>query len=232
MQVVILAGGEGRRLRPLTNDVPKPMVRVSGKPILEHTLSILPREIDHAILVVGYKKEKIQEYFGNAFQGVRLTYVDQPHPLGTADALLRARPYLSDELFLLLHADDFYHPDDLSEVIGVRPCIMVKEASHPERFGVCLLNEDGTLADILEKMEHPPTNLVNIGIYCLEKSLCDIEPLTLPNGELNLAGQIGTWAKQRPVDVKRARFWHPIGYPEDIHDAEVYLSLPIQERFN
>ncbi len=227
MQAVILAGGAGRRLRPLTNDRPKPMVQVTGKPILEYTLSILPREIDHVILIVGYKKEKIQEYFGDTYKHMKLTYVDQPSPLGTADALLRAQPHLSDDLFLLLHSDDFYHPEDIASLIGDRPCIIVKEALNPERFGVCLLNEDGTLATILEKMENPPTNLVNIGIYCLEPSLFAVTPLTLPNGELNLAGQIGTWAKERPVDVKFARFWHPIGYPEDIIAAEQFVGLPV-----
>ena len=70
MQAVILAAGVGKRLKPLTDDLPKPMVRVNGRPILEYTLSILPKEIDEVILIVGYLKEKIIEYFGDSFKGV------------------------------------------------------------------------------------------------------------------------------------------------------------------
>lgn len=232
MQVVILAAGEGRRLRPLTDTIPKPMISLAGKPILEHIIFLLPKQIDEIILVVGYKKEKIREYFGNSYGRFSMKYVLQDAPRGTADALQCARAFLCGDPFLMIHADDLYHPDDLAVVIGPRPCVIVKKSNHPERFGVCLLNKDGTLADILEKMEHPPTDLVNIGIYYLNHEIFDIKPFVLPNGELNLAGQIGAWSKTRPIDVKHSLFWHPIGYPEDLATAEHFINLSPEERRN
>src|SRR3989344_6712776 len=110
MQAVILAAGVGKRLRPLTNDLPKPMVKVNGKPILEYTLSILPSVIDEAILVVGYQKEKIMKHFGDSFNGLPLKYVEQEAPMGMSHALNCARPFLRKGTFLVMVGDDLYHP--------------------------------------------------------------------------------------------------------------------------
>lgn len=235
MQAVILAAGEGRRLRPLTEDRPKPMVLVGGKPILEYTLGILPKEIDEVILVVGYKQEKIKEHFGDVWQGVRLMYVDQPEPKGTGEALARTRHLLSGEPFLMLFADDLYHPDDLAILAASdHPAIVVKEKEHPERFGVCKVSEDGFLVELIEKPENPPGNLVNMGPSLLHHDIFDfdIEAPLLPNGESCLPEQIGRLAKQRLVRAFRARFWHSIGYPEDLEEATKYINLPLEERRN
>lgn len=235
MQAVILAAGEGRRLRPLTEDRPKPMVLVGGKPILEYTLNILPKEIDEVILVVGYKQEKIKEYFGNEFKGKKLFYVDQPEPKGTGEALERTRHLLHGEPFLMLFADDLYHPDDLAILAASDcPAIVVKEKDHPERFGVCKVSEDDFLVGLIEKPENPPGNLVNMGPALLHHDIFDfdIEAPLLPNGESCLPEQISRLAKQRPVRAFRARFWHPIGYPEDIDTAEKYMNIPPNERRN
>jgi len=232
MQAVILAAGLGKRLRPLTNDLPKPMILVGGKPILEYTLSILPEEVDEVIIVVGYLGEKIKKYFGNSFGRLKIVYAEQPEPKGTADGLMRAKQFLRDDYFLLIHADDLFHKDDLKKCVGNEPIVLVKEISHPERFGVCLINERNQLLDILEKVENPPTNLANIGVYLLNREIFDIPPGKTPSGELNLAMQIGKWAKQTPIKVIKAKFWHPIGYPEDLKLAEYFIALPEQLRIN
>ncbi len=232
MQAVILAAGLGKRLRPLTNNLPKPMILVGGKPILEYTLSILPQEVDEVIIVVGYLGEKIKKYFGESFGRIKIIYAEQPEPKGTADGLLKANPFLRDGYFLLIHADDLFHKDDLKKCLRNEPVVLVKEIAHPERFGVCLIDEHDQLIDILEKVENPPTNLANIGVYLLNREIFNIPPGIMPNGELNLAMQIGRWAKQTPIKVIRAKFWHPIGYPEDLKLAEYFIALPEQLRIN
>lgn len=231
MQAVILAAGEGRRLRPLTNKVPKPMVSVCGRPILEHTLSILPSVIDEAIIVIGYRGEQIKQYFGSQFGKVRISYVNQDEPKGTADALMSARPMLKKGSFLLLHADDLYHPEDLRDCAQDLPTVLVKETDTPERFGVCVIGQDGLLCNVLEKQKNPPTNLANIGVYTLNEEIFEIPSVKLGN-ETVLASQIGEWAKQRPIRVIKARFWHPIGYPDDLDLAEEYLKIPLKSRSN
>jgi NDP-sugar pyrophosphorylase family protein len=208
------------------------MVEVGGKPILEYTLEILPPEIDEVVLVVGYLHEKIREKFQSSFNGRRIRYAYQPEPKGTSDALYRAREFLNKESFMLLYADDLYHPYDLRGCVSDSPVVLVKETEHPEKFGVCLVNEEGLLLDILEKTENPPGNLVNIGVYTLNEGIFSVPQFFLLNGEANLAAQIGAWAKTERIRTVKARFWHPIGYPEDLLGAEEYISLPLSERIN
>lgn len=235
MQAVILAAGEGKRLRPLTENIPKPMVRVGGKPILEYTLSILPDEIDEVILVVGYKQEKIREYFGGSFGGKRIVYVDQPELKGTGEALLRTRLFLDGMPFLMLFADDMYHPEDLAAIAeSEHPAILVKEHEYPERMGVCTVSDDGILLGLVEKPEHPHSNLVNVGPSLLHHDIFDFDIATplLSNGESCLPEQIARLAKKRSVRALRARFWHPIGYPEDVERAHRYVALHPDDRVN
>lgn len=233
MQAVILAAGEGKRLWPLTEDRPKPMVLVGGRPILEHALETLPEEIDEIILVVGYKQEKIKEYFGDEWQGRRLTYVHQPEPKGTGEALERARPLLREGRFLIMYADDLYHPQDVRDCVQNEDlALLAKETKHPERMGVCITDESGFLQELIEKSDTPPTNVATFGIYVLDHSIFDVQKVFDAKSEHILAPQIGILAKQVPVKVLKARFWHPIGYPEDIEAAEKYVSIPPDQRRN
>jgi bifunctional UDP-N-acetylglucosamine pyrophosphorylase/glucosamine-1-phosphate N-acetyltransferase len=232
MKAVILVAGEGKRLRPLTDHIPKAMVRVGGKPIIEYTLGILPPQISEVILVVGYRRKVICQHLGSSFGRLKLTYVKQLEPKGTGDALLRARPFLDDQPFMVLYGDDLYHPEDLAACIGEKPKVLVKASKNPERFGVCLIDDHDKLVEILEKRPNPPTNLVNIGVYLLTKDIFEVPLAQIPNGEYNLAEQIGVMAKKRNVFVERSRFWHPIGYPRDLEPAEKFLALPLELRLN
>ncbi len=232
MQAVILAAGEGKRLRPLTEDRPKPMVLVGGKPILEYTLSILPKEIDEVILVVGYKQEKIKEYFGDEWQGRRLIYVDQPEPKGKSEALERTRHLLRAEKFLMLHGDDLFHPEDLSLCVNADELmILAKETDRPEQMGICSVDENGYLTGIIEKPEAPLSNLANVGVYVLNHDIFDI-PKTWVKNEHYLAPQVGALSKKKPIKVLTARFWHPIGYPEDVDRAHGHIETPGDKRKN
>jgi len=219
MQAVILAAGEGKRLRPFTDSVPKPMVLVGDKPILWYVLSALPAHITGIIITVGYKGGKIKEYFGDSFKGIPIVYTHDMPPKGTGYALREARQYLSSDYFLLLNGDDLYHPEDLAVSSLRRPTVFVIRSEHPERFGVCLLNEEGLLSRIIEKPEHPPGNLVNTGSYVLNHEIFDVPVPVLPNGELNLAEQVGNWAAQRQVYAHQARFWNPINRLEELEEA-------------
>lgn len=225
MQAVILAAGQGVRMRPLTDDIPKPLVEIEGKPLLAYTLSALPETVDDVILVVGYRGEKIQNHFGNSFNNKKIHYVWQQEAKGTAHALALAKDLLRDEPFLLMYADDLYHPQDIAACVAAGPSILAFESEHPERFGVCVLDEEGYLMGIIEKPEHPQSNLVSIGVYVLIKKIFDMEPVYDVKGENVLAPQIGVLSRHIPIKVIRARFWHPIGYPEDIDSAKAALPL-------
>ena len=103
----ILAGGKGTRLKPITNEIPKPLVPLHDKPILEHTIDLLKKfNIKNIILSIGFKGDKIREYFGNGKRfGVNITYVEEDSPLGTAGPLNLAKSLLT-ETFLMCNADE------------------------------------------------------------------------------------------------------------------------------
>src|SRR3989344_8985294 len=109
MKAIILAAGEGKRMRPLTLTKPKPMLEVLDKPLLHWIIDSLPEEITEIILVIGYKGDQIKKYFGNSFGGRKITYIEQKEQLGTAHALKLVKPILKNgERFIFMYADDLH----------------------------------------------------------------------------------------------------------------------------
>ena len=117
MKAVILAAGEGRRLRPFTETMPKVMLAVANKPVLEYVFDAARNcGIDEIIVVVGYKKEVIMEYFKN-YKGIKITYVIQDKQLGTAHALLQAKSKLNDS-FIVLSGDNIIDQNSISKLMN------------------------------------------------------------------------------------------------------------------
>ncbi len=222
MQAVILAAGEGVRMRPLTLERPKPLIEVAGKTILEHVVRALPDEVDEIVLVVKYKQEMVRAYCGDTFLGKKVIYVEQGEKKGTAAALEYARPFLK-ERFMVTFADDLLAKKDLEQLIAHEHALLVCEQEHPERFGVVALNPDDTLRTIVEKPEHPETNLISTGVAVLTQKIFEYTP-DGKNGELFLTGMLTGLAADVPVAIVRASFWQPVGYPEHIPVAEKLLS--------
>jgi UDP-N-acetylglucosamine diphosphorylase / glucose-1-phosphate thymidylyltransferase / UDP-N-acetylgalactosamine diphosphorylase / glucosamine-1-phosphate N-acetyltransferase / galactosamine-1-phosphate N-acetyltransferase len=223
MQCVILAAGEGTRMRPLTETMPKPLIKVCGKPILEHIVDALPPEIDELVIVIGYKGEMIKEYCGTEYKGKKVTYAVQDNPkAGTADALLTARG-LAKGKFLVMYADDIHGAESLAEVVKTEAGMLAARSETPEKFGVLVVNEDGTLKAIVEKPKVPPSNLVNIGGFMLTEEIFEIELHMSELGEYLLTDSVTEYALRHPVMVVEQTLWLPIGYPEHIAIAEAKL---------
>lgn len=220
MKVIILAAGEGRRMMPLTKDTPKPMLRVLGKPLLEYIFESLPDEIDTIILVVGYKRELIEGYFGGYFSNKKIVYVVQEGVSGTADALKLCRPLLgADERFLLMYADDLYNKESITRCLNHQFSILVAEIADPRRYGVVELRGNGTVSNIEEKPEHPKTHLIAPGVYVLDTKIFNYEP-TEVKGEYYLTTMLDQFLKDHPVFTEKTSFWATIAYPEDLVRAE------------
>lgn len=223
MQCVILASGRGNRMRPLTDTVPKPLVKVCDKPLLHHIVVDLPKEIDKIIMVIGYKGEQIQEYFGSEFDGRTIDYVWQEKIDGTAKALILCKDKLEDK-FLVMTADDLHGREALERALTHDLCALATPSDHPERFGVIELNEDGTMKTIIEKPQNPPTNLVSTGVMVLDKGIFNYDVVMHESGEYYLPDMLAQYAQDKPVAVEMQNVWIPVGYPEDIKDAEAYLQ--------
>jgi len=223
MQAVILAAGEGKRMLPLTLEKPKPLIEVAGKPIIEWILDALPDSIDDITLIVGYKAEMIEERLGSSYKGRPLRYLHQWMPAGTAHALSLARPFLHGS-FLLMNADDIHGKEALEEALSHPLALLVSPYDKPEKMGVVEKNADGSLASIVEKPEHPKTNLVSTGAMVLDERIFEYPAPRHTTGEYYITEPLRALAEEHPVAIVEQDLWIPVGCPEDIETAEKVLK--------
>lgn len=223
MQCVILAGGKGKRLRPLTDETPKPLVSVAGRPLLDHIVSALPSAIEELIIVHGYLGEQIKEHCGDTYFGRPVTYIEQTEQKGTGHALWLTKDVIHGR-FLYMFADDIHGSDDIARATSFTRSMLTLTTDTPERFGIVVRNPDGTLAELVEKPEHPPSNLASTGVFVLDEHIFDYPPTVETNGEYYHTDMLREYVKDYPVAVVEQSLWIPIGYPEDITKAERILQ--------
>jgi len=235
MKAVVLAAGEGTRLRPLTEDKPKGMVEVDKKPILTHCLEQLAElGADEFVLVVGYMKEKIIEYYGDMFDGIPITYAHQRAQRGLAHALLTVEEYIDDD-FMLMLGDNIFQAN-LEDVVRRQQedradaAFLVEEVAWCEasRYGVCNTNKYGEITDVTEKPEDPQSNLVMTGFYTFSPAIFYACHLVQPSNrdEYEISEAIDLLIQSgRTIDAIGIEGWRiDIGYPEDREEAEARLD--------
>lgn len=223
MQCVILAAGKGTRLRPLTESTPKPLVLVAGKTLLDRIVEALPTAVDELIIVTGYLEEQIKAHCGEEFHGRKVTYIHQAEQRGTGHALWLCKEHIVGR-FLFMFADDLHGANDIARATSYTRSMLTLTTTTPERFGIVVRNPDGTLAEIVEKPEHPPSNLASTGVMVLDEHIFEFPLKIEKNGEFYLTDVIAEYAKEYPVAVVEQSLWIPIGYPEDIDRAEKILA--------
>ena len=173
-QAVILAAGEGQRLRPFTVTKPKAMLSIAGKPILQYVVESLAQNgIRNIVIVVGYRREQLFDYMGAGEQfGVDIVYIIQERQLGTAHALAQAKDAVEDE-FLTLPGDNLIEADTIAQFVAIKPnAVLVKKIDNTARYGV-VTTEDGVVKDIVEKPKEAESNIINTGIYAFTKEVFD-----------------------------------------------------------
>ena len=222
MQCVILAAGKGTRLRPLTDNIPKPLVKVNDKTLLDHIVEALPSEVKELIMVVGYRGDMIKDYCGSVFHGRPVTYVEQVEINGPAKALWLAKDLIKGR-FLFMFADDIHGKADLARAVSYSRSILATTSDNPERFGVIVRNPDGTIADMVEKPVSPSSNLVSTGPMVLDKNIFDFPPEAPIKDEYFMPEIIMRYKEKYPIAVVEEQLWLAIGYPEDIERAEKKL---------
>ncbi|MBU2590342.1 MAG: nucleotidyltransferase family protein [Nanoarchaeota archaeon] len=180
-KALILAGGKGERLKPITNEMPKPMVPLQGKPILQHAIDLMKRHgIAEIYLSIGYKGDKIKEYFGDGSRfGVKIIYIEENEPLGTAGPLRLAKKYLT-ETFVMCNADELKNIDLMDMFLfhkekNAKATIALTTVPDPSLYGVAKL-QGNWIMEFLEKPQNPPSNLINAGLYILEPEVIDMVP--------------------------------------------------------
>jgi bifunctional UDP-N-acetylglucosamine pyrophosphorylase/glucosamine-1-phosphate N-acetyltransferase len=223
IQAVILAAGKGTRMRPLTEHTPKPLVKVLGKPLIEHIVASLPDQVDEIIIVVGYLSEQIKKYCGDNFLGKKVTYVEQKEMRGTADALFLARPFLKEK-FLVLMADDILDKASFEECLKHELAILVSVSETPEKFGVVEINDEGIVTRLVEKPAEPASNLVSTGAMVLNKNFFEYTPKLSASGEFFITDIVNEMIHDHPFHTVTAKQWIAIASPEDIERAEDILK--------
>ena len=168
MQAVILAAGEGKRVRPLTRSRPKALIPVANRPIIEYVIDALTKNgIRDIIVVVGYRKEQVTRFLNQL--EVPVEVVVQSKQLGTAHALQCAESKIDGD-FLLLPGDNYIDPNSIARIAGQQNAMLVKEHPYPSNFGVVTM-QDGLVTEIVEKPEHAQSLTVSTGIYSLKKEV-------------------------------------------------------------
>jgi mannose-1-phosphate guanylyltransferase / phosphomannomutase len=188
LQAVIMAGGEGSRLRPLTSNVPKPMLPVANRPLMEHIIELLRRHgITDVVATVQFLSSVIRNYFGDGSDlGVSLSYATEEVPLGTAGSVLAAQDLLSGTFVVV--SGDALTDLDISEVVRFHrereaaATLVLKRMSDPLEFGIVMTGDDGKIERFLEKPSWGQvfSDTINTGIYVLEPDIFDLIPPDQP----------------------------------------------------
>ena len=213
-QAVILAAGEGQRLRPFTLTKPKVMIPIAGKPMLQYAIESLAQiGIRNIVLVVGYRREQVFDYIGSGEQfGVNITYITQERQLGTAHALAQAKAVTENE-FLVLSGDNLIEANTIAQLATAEPnAMVVKMVDNPLRYGVVTI-EDGVVKEIVEKPKEAKSNLINTGIYALTTEIFDFigAELDIPSVLNSMIAQ-GYSINAQETDGT----WLDVAYPWDI----------------
>ncbi|NHN48694.1 sugar nucleotidyltransferase [Halostella sp. JP-L12] len=231
MDAVVLAAGEGTRLRPQTETRPKGLVEVAGKPLLTHCFDALHGlGIDELVVVVGYRKSDIVDRYGDAYGDVPITYVHQREQRGLAHALLRAEPHVDDDFALML-GDNVFRADltaavDRHRDTGADATLLVEEVSEAEAgtTGVVETAPDGEVVSLVEKPDDPPSTLVQTGFFVFSPAVFHACHLVRPSdrGEYELTDAIDLLLRSgRRVETVELDGWRVnVNAEADIEDAE------------
>jgi len=219
MQAVILAAGEGTRIRPLSSSVPKPMLPVGQCPLVAHTAAaVADAGADELVFVVGYKGDAVKSYFGDEFRGLPVHYAVQREQRGTADAVRAAREHI-DGPFAVFNGDNLYPVEGVRRLLEDGSGIGVVRADEPSNYGVVCV-EDGSVTTIVEKPQDPPTDLVNAGAYVFPESAREwLDVPVSTRGEHEITDVLATAVER--VDVTPVEFdrWLDVGRPWELLEA-------------
>ena len=230
MKAIVLHGGHGTRLRPLTHTGPKQLLPIANKPMSQYCIeSIKETGINEiAIIVGGTGSSKVREYYGSGEKfGVSFTYIEQDRPKGIAHAIRLCKEFVNDEKFLVFLGDniiqrsiaDFTSNFKKSEFDAT---ILLCEVDNPSRFGIAAI-ENNKITKILEKPKDPPSNLAVTGIYFLTPIIFDVIDNLKPSGrnELEITDALDILLeKNHNISFEMITdYWKDTGTPEDILNA-------------
>ena len=244
MKAVVMAGGEGTRLRPLTSSRPKPLVPILNKPCMQHTIELLKRYgITDIVVTLYYLADEIEGYFGDGSElGVNLIYTVEDTPLGTAGSVKKAEEYLKDDTFIIVSGDALtdldvekalaYHKEKQSVAT-----LVLQHVDNPLEFGVVITDDNGRIRRFLEKPSWGEvfSDTVNTGMYILEPSIFEyMQPEKSYDWSQDIFPQI--LAEEKPMfGYVLGEYWTDVGSLQQYRQAQYEMlggmtKLPIEGR--
>jgi len=227
---IILHGGHGTRLRPLTHTGPKQLLPIANKPMSQYCIESISEAgiTDIAIIIGGLGANKVSEYYNNGENfGVNITYIEQDYPKGIAHAVSLCKDFVGDEKFVVFLGDNIIQKSISQFATNYErsnndALILLCEVDNPSRFGIADV-KDGKIIKIMEKPKNPPTNLAVTGIYFLTPKIFDIISKQKPSArnELEITDALEMLLKENDnisYDMI-TDYWKDTGTPEDILNA-------------
>lgn len=227
---IVLAAGEGNRLRPLTQNRPKPMLPAATKPILEHVFDqLIDAGVSELVVVVGYRRERVQSYFGSTYRNVPISYVVQEKQLGTGHALLAAESEVTGTC-LAINGDQIVDSRIIGDAVrshdsSAAATVAYLHRSNVESYGGVLV-EDGLVTDIVENPRDGRDYRLNAGVYVLEPAAFDgVRAAPSRNGEHLLVDGLATLVDDGEIvrGVASEGLWTDATYPWDLLDVSAEL---------
>ena len=242
MKGIILHGGHGTRLRPLTHTGPKQLLPIANKPMSQYCIESISEAgiTDIAIIIGGLGANKVSEYYNNGENfGVNITYIEQDYPKGIAHAVSLCKDFVGDEKFVVFLGDNIIQKSISQfatnfERSNYDALILLCEVDNPSRFGIADV-KDGKIIKIMEKPKNPPTNLAVTGIYFLTPKIFDIISKQKPSArnELEITDALEMLLKENDnisYDMI-TDYWKDTGTPEDILHANMQVLTKIKPYF-
>jgi dTDP-glucose pyrophosphorylase len=233
-QAVLLAAGRGTRMRELTADIPKPMIAVRGKPVLQHIVEGLRGAgVRHFLMVVGYRADVVRDHFGDGSRyQIDIDYVTQVVQDGTGRVVDLARDFVGNSAFVLSYGDILVDPPNYEQLVdladGVEAIISVKRDEDVSKGGAVFLNERMELVDLQEKPKpgQPTSPWYNAGLYAFRPSIFEFTTKLQPSprGEYELTDAIRDLAQSG----KRVQAIELVGEWADVRDPEILAKLNTQ----
>ncbi len=227
MYGVVLAAGQGTRMRPLTDRRPKPLLPAAGRPLLEHVFDACLDVVEEFVVVIGYRGSDVVDRLGEAYEGTPITYVEQPDPAGTAHAIEQAR-HVVDDRFVVLNGDVLVDPSLPAALAAAEgTAIATTPVEDPRSYGVVSVGDDGSMDAIVEKPADPPTNLANVGCYAFEPDVFEYIDRTAKSkrGEYEITDTLELLLADG-VDVSVVEYdgrWLDVGRPWELLRANELL---------
>ena len=230
MNAVIMAGGRGTRLLPLTRNLPKPMVNLIDKPVLEHVIELLRKHgVYNIAITLGYLADRVISYFGNGENlGVNITYYTEEVPLGTAGGVKNASSFVTEDFFVL--SGDAFSEIDLTRAAAFHKeknslfTLVAQPHPKPSAFGVTEIDFENRVVGFVEKPQTSKPALVNTGIYIINKKILSL----IPEGFYDFGKDLLPRLVHTAYAYVDYSYWSDIGTLSSYYETNKYLAEKIE----